>query len=534
MAFRFFTLILIFATLFGLLGLNLYRLQVKKTDYYVERALARDGVAEAQIRRGQIFFTDKHGSAIPIALNRDYPFVYAVPKEIEDPGVAARILAPLVNEGDERLEKDFSNKNNLYRLLIDKASVNQVSEIKNSNLKGVYSAKKLYRFYPYGSLASHLLGFVGVNDENIFPTGLYGVEKIYNGDLFDGKDLNLTIDRNLQAQSEEILKSLVEKFGASGGTIIIEDPKTGKILTLANVPDFDPSEYSKSPVNNFLNPAVSFVYEPGSVFKPITMAAGIDSQSFTSGTTFYDSGSVTLNGKTINNWNKKVYGKVTMTNVIEQSINTGAVFAERLIGNEKFLNYLKNFGLGENSQIDLPDEVFGSLRNLEKKRVEAIDFATASFGQGTAVTPIQMVNAFSVLANGGLLMRPYINNNLKPYVLRRVISVEAARQVTEMMKSAVLKAQVASIPGYQIAGKTGTAQVPDFKQGGYTDELIHTYIGFAPTSDPHFVILIKLDKPQADLAGGTVVPAFKELAQFVLNYYNIAPDRLNENLESRK
>jgi cell division protein FtsI/penicillin-binding protein 2 len=279
-----------------------------------------------------------------------------------------------------------------------------------------------------------------------------------------------------------------------------------------------------------LNPAIKSLYEPGSVLKVITMAAGIDSGKFTPDTTYYDSGSVTLNGKVIKNWDKKAYGKVTMTNVIENSINTGAVWAENKIGDDLFYNYLVGFGLNKPTGVDFLEERTGNLSNLETKKASDVDFATASFGQGVAVTPLELINAFSAIANGGKLMRPYFNAELKPQVIKQVISEEASRQVKAMMVSAVDKAGVATIANYRVAGKTGTAQVPDFKNGGYTLDVIDSYIGFAPVDNPRFIIFLKLDKPKgAPLAGLTVVPAFKDLAQFVLNYYNIPPDRLTTN-----
>jgi len=214
-------------------------------------------------------------------------------------------------------------------------------------------------------------------------------------------------------------------------------------------------------------------------------------------------------------------------NVLERSINTGAVWAERTIGHDIFYDYLVKFGLGEATNIDFPQERSGNLSNLQRKQASDIDFATASFGQGIAVTPLELINAFSAIANGGKLMRPFLNAELKPKINRQVISEISSHSLKEMMVSAVEKAEVAVIPGYQIAGKTGTAQVPDFIKGGYTLDVINTYIGFAPAEKPQFVILLKLDKPKgAPLAGLSVVPAFRELAQFVLNYYNIPPDKL--------
>jgi cell division protein FtsI/penicillin-binding protein 2 len=207
-------------------------------------------------------------------------------------------------------------------------------------------------------------------------------------------------------------------------------------------------------------------------------------------------------------------------------LNTGAAFAERQTGHPVFREYLKKFGFEDETGIDLPGEVAGDLRRLTPN-APAVAYATASFGQGVAVTALEVINAVSAIANGGMLMRPYVNMAAGPQEIRRVIQPETARAVAQMMVSAVDKAEVARIEGYTFAGKTGTAQVPDFVRGGYSDDVIHTYIGFGPTADPKFVVLLKLNKPAgAPLAGTTVVPAFRDLAQFLVNYYNIAPDRV--------
>lgn len=529
MALRFFLLILFFSFLYGSLGLKLYQLQIEKSFYYFEKAQARNQITNGRsINRGQIFFTDRNGNKNQAALNRDFPMIYAEPNKIKNPESVTEILAPVVNWEKQQLLKALDNPTILFRLLVDKASAEQIEKIKNLSLEGVAVGYNRHRLYPLQNLASHLLGFVGINEKFDLPTGLYGVEKFFNQVLAEGKDVQLTVDRVLQVQSEFILNDLIKKYKATGGTIIIQEPATGKILAMASKPDFNPNNYGRSPVRNFLNPAVQFIYEPGSVVKILTMAAGIDSGVVTPTTTFNDSGSVTLNGKTITNWDGKAYGKITMTEVIERSVNTGAVFVEKQIGHKNFYEYLQKFGLGELTKIDLPDETVGNIKFLNSKNAQDIDWATASFGQGIAVTPISLINAFSAIANGGTLMRPYVNAETRPEAIRRVISEETSRQIIKIMESAVEKANVAAIPYYRIAGKTGTAQVPDFQKGGYTDQFIHSYIGLAPASNPKFVILIKLDKPDAILAGLTVVPAFKELTQFILNYYNIPPDKLDQ------
>jgi len=534
-------LIFFFSILYLLLIFNIYNLQIEKRIYYLTKAETQErasGVFEAP--RGNIYFIDRNNNLIPAALNKDYSMIYAVPAEVQGDVKQsyAEKLAPIVNLPVEELEKILSKPNDLYELLIEKATPEQIKEIKNLNLKGIYIGSHLLRFYPFEDLASHVLGFVGPAGET--TNGRYGVESYFNemisgkaGEIKEnkiiepeaGKDLILTIDRNIQAQAEEVLKKLIEDYQATSGSVIVQEPQTGKILAMGNFPNFDPNNYSKFNIGTFLNPAVQLVYEPGSVFKLITMSAGIDSGKITPETTYTDTGSVTFNGKTIQNWDLKAHGLQTMTGVLEQSINTGAVFTQRKTGPDIFYNYLIKFGFNEPTGIALPGEVKGNINNL--KNGQDIDFATASFGQGVAVTPIGLISAISAIANDGVLMKPLILTDEKPQVTRRVISSETAKKITQMMVSAVEKNKIAVISNYSVAGKTGTAFVPDFNKKGYTDEVINTYIGFTPAFNPKFVILIKLDKPKGSpLAGQTVVPAFRELARFLLNYYNIAPDKL--------
>lgn len=504
---------------------NIYSLQIKKGGYYSARAASQHRAYDfSDPRRGGIYFYDKQGNKIAAAINRDYPVIFAVPKEIEDADEAANALAPILKIDSGKIKSLITKPDDLYELLSEKTTAEQVAKIQSLNIKGIYVDSENFRFYPLGSLAAHVLGFVGPSESDSVVKGRYGLESLYD-EFLKNNDLLLTIDRDIQAQAEKVMRSLIDKYSASGGTVIVQEPKTGKILAMGSYQNFDPNEYEKSPIKNFLNPAVQSIYEPGSVFKVITMAAGIDSGKITPETKFYDSGSLTLNGKTLKNWDLKAHGTVTMANVIEQSINTGAAFAERKTGHDIFYNYLLKFGFDEPTGIGLPGEVSGNLKNL-KSSFRDINFATAAFGQGVAVTPLQLIAAISAIANNGVLMEPRILKSESSLEVRRVTSEEAARKITAMMVSAVDKAEIAKISGYKVAGKTGTAQIPDFKNGGYSDEFIHSYAGFAPASDPRFAILIKIDKPKGvSLAGSTVVPAFRELAQFILNYYNIPTDK---------
>lgn len=511
------------------MGFYIYRLQVEKNNYYTAKAEAQRKIAGVANRhRGAIYFTDKNGNAIPAAVNKFHPIIFAVPKEIEDVEEAAGFLASILKLDMDRL-RIILKKNSLYELLTRQPTPEQVIQIQDLSLTGVYVDEEEVRFYPFNNLASQVLGFVGQTEEESGLVGKYGLELFYNDKLLkeglaSQADFYLTIDSNLQAKAEEVLTGMIKKHQANGGSAIIQESKTGKILAMAGYPNFDPNNYSRAELSSFLNPSVQNIYEPGSVFKVLTMAAGIDSGAITPETTFYDNGELAVRDRIIKNWDLKAHGLVSMTEVIEQSINTGAAFAEKQTGHKTFYDYLIKFGFSRPTQIDLPGELPGSLNNLTSFN-NSVNFATASFGQGISVTPIQLINAISAIANGGSLMRPLILVKDQPEELAAVITPETAQKVTAMMEGALRKAEIGHIEKYRLAGKTGTAQIPDFKRGGYTKEVINTYVGFGPISDPRFIILLKLDKPAgAPLAGQTVVPAFRELARFIIDYYNIPPD----------
>jgi len=526
---------------------QLYNLQLNKNAFFEGKAEAQQiasGVLNAN--RGTVYMTDKNGNRIPAILNKEFNVIYAVPKEVSDPDVVALNISKALDLSVPEVKRQLAKNNDQYEVLKVKASQEEVDAVKKLAIRGIYIKKEIGRFYPLGSLASHVLGYVSPVDEEekketgYAEKGRYGIEKQFNDELAgirgtikgdrievarDGRDITLTIDRNIQAQGEEILKKLVEDWHAESGTVIVQEPQTGKILAMGNYPTFDPNSYWDAEMKTFINQAVQSVYEPGSVMKPMTMAAGIDSGKITPDTAYNDTGSVTLNKRTIKNWDLKVYGRTTMTGVIEHSLNVGTVFAQRTMGNEIFKNYfIDRFAFGEPTGIALPGERNGDLTAMREGK--DINYATAAFGQGIAITPLKMLSAISAVANHGMLMKPIITADEQPQEIRRVISADTARQVAEMMVSAVYVNKLAEIPNYQVAGKTGTAYVPNFGGKGYSDDVVNTYEGFAPAYDPKFVILIKLERPKgAPLAGQTVVPAFRELAQFILNYYNIAPDR---------
>jgi len=350
----------------------------------------------------------------------------------------------------------------------------------------------------------------------------------------DGANLYLTLDQNIQYVVEQRMKALVEKWQAAGGCAIVMEPKTGAIRAMASFPNFDPNEYQDTKnADYFMNNCLQKIYEPGSVFKPVVMAAGLDTNKITPETTYTDTGAVQIGSYVIKNAQEKTYGLSSMTKVLERSINTGVIFVQRLIGGETFLKYIEAFGFDELTNIDLASEARGSLANIREDR--EINYATAAFGQGISVTPLQMASAIAAIANNGQLMRPYVVEKIvdvdgqetitEPQVIRQVMAPQNAAKLTAMLVSTVRNGyDKVKLPGYFVAGKTGTAQIPT--ANGYSvDETIHSFEGFAPAYNPKFLIFLKLDKPRGiNFASESLAPVFTDIAKYLFNYYEIPPE----------
>jgi cell division protein FtsI/penicillin-binding protein 2 len=533
MGIRFTIIILVFSLAYMSLGFRFYNLQIENGRQYL--AKAEDIIAGANLvepERGNIFFTDKNNNLMPAAIKKEYQNIVASPKDMADAEEAVEILSPILNITKDDLMAKIGNLKSSYVMLLKKVSDGVAKEIKNLGLDGIRVEKIETRFYPYGTLAAHILGFTRDN------VGQYGIESFYNEELEgvsndssagkwsgaeNGKDIELTIEPNVELQAEKTLSKLVSTYKAEGGLVIVGDPKTGEILAMAGTDNFDPNNYGSSSMASYLNKSVQEVYEPGSIFKIITMAAGIDSGKITSQTTYYDTGSVTIDGYTIENWDHKAHGTMTMAGVLEKSLNTGSIFAMQKMGKKTFWDYIERFGLNKKTGIDLPGERLSDTKNL--KSGGNANYATASFGSGIAVAPIRLWTSIASIANKGIMMKPHLVKS-EPQEIGRSVSEETAKKLTDILVTAVDNGKLATVNGYTVAGKTGTAFIPDLVNGGYTDDVINTYIGFAPASDPKFVILIRMDKAEgAPLAGQTIIPAFQELADFVLRYYEVPPDR---------
>lgn len=454
------------------------------------------------------------------------------------------------------------------RVLIKVAPGAASTTAEQLKIPGIGFDLQSFRYYPENEIAAHVLGFVSYsNDEG---NGKYGLEEFFNDELFGkygslkserggqgsviivndreyvkpiaGSDLILTLDRNVEFVACEKLKETVKKHQAEGGTVIVVNPKTGAIIAMCSVPDFNPNDYKNVPdIGVYNNPALFNQYEPGSVFKTVTMSIAIDQGKVSPATTYKDEGQIMINGwpKPIKNSDFSThgpYGVVDMNVVLENSLNTGAIFAMRQAGPKIFADYVKDYGFGERSGIELGAESTGSIGNLLSNKVREIDAATASFGQGLSVTPLQMVMSYQAIANKGIMMKPYIvqaivrdgqREEMVPKQLRQVISPKTAATISAMLVNVVENghSKRAYIDGYYIGGKTGTAQVA--LNGGYsTDKYIHTFIGIAPIDEPAFVMLTKIDAPKdVEFAEGSALPLWTEIADFMLKYYQVPKTR---------
>jgi len=434
------------------------------------------------------------------------------------------------------------------------------------NLNGVDLTPIPHRFYPGGPLASQVLGFVAYNQAGRL-VGYFGVEGFYNSLLSgrmvegieqvvpfeaqpdptpaEGADLYLTLDRDIQYLVEVTMADAIARYGAVSGTIIVMDPKTGEILGMSSWPTFDPNNYVQYPPTDPENPAVGGQYEPGSTFKILTMAAALDSGKVTPQTPFVDTGFIEVGGVPIRNWDGGAWGPVDMVGCLQHSLNVCMASLSTSLGPNVFYNYLSAFGIGHLTSVDLATETPGHLKKPGDPDWFDSELGTNSFGQGVAVTPIQLVTAVSAVANGGTMMQPHILlrvqdggsvHTTRPQVLGRPIKPETAATLSEMLAQSLERGEGGNdvlVPGYRIAGKTGTAQIP--MPGGYDpSRSIASFIGWGPVDDPRFVVLVKLDRPATSIWGSeTAAPVFSSLVRRLVVLMEIPPDDARRALQSQ-
>ncbi len=548
------------------IGWRLFVLQVLQRQFYADLAESqRDRYSNFVPDRGTIYALDPKSpdGKFPVAVNKTLYTVYANTRAIKNPAEAANALAPVLEMDMPVLLEKLSRKDAPYVPLKPKADDDLMAEVKALNLAGIGFDPSKYRYYPEKSSFSQAVGFYGSDDAGN-RVGRYGVEGHWQSELSgtsaavaaddslgnligganrfiaakDGDDLTLTLDRNIQYVTCTKLREAVIRHQADTGSAIVMNPNTGAVMAICNVPDFDPNDLSAvTDVGAFNDRAVFSAYEPGSIFKAVTMAAAIDAGKVTPNSTYVDEGSVKIGPFTIQNSDHKAHGLQTMTQVLDESLNTGTIYASRLVGSQQFLKYVEAFGFGSPLGIDLDTESSGNIESLRKKG--DIWSATASFGQGITVTPLQMASAYSAIANGGKLMKPYVVGSIahadgtaetvEPEVIRQVITKRAAALVSGMLVSVVEKGhgKKAAVPGYFVAGKTGTAQVPSPDGHGYLKGVnIGSFAGFAPVDNPAFVIVVELDNPKdVQWAESSAGPLFGDIAKYLLQYLQIPPER---------
>jgi stage V sporulation protein D (sporulation-specific penicillin-binding protein) len=495
--------------------------------------------------------------------------IIAIPPQISDKEEAARLLAPVIGMDEENLFELLSKKSaSVYikRLVEDEVA----REVRKLGIKGISFSQETKRFYPHGSLASQLIGFVGIDE------GLSGLEHYYELTLKgrdgriefqsdakgrqipqgvqsyikpkDGNDLVLTIDQTIQYIMEREMERVMLGSKPKSIIAIAVDPQSGEVLGIAGKPDYDPNRFADFPQELWKLPPVTNTFEPGSTYKLVTLSAAIEEGKYRANEGFYCGGSILVAGHSIGCWTRGRggHGSIDFTEVVLGSCNPGFITLGNRIGSDKLLQYINAFGFGARTGIDVPGEGTGLI--FTDKQFGPLEAATSSFGQGVSVTPIQQIMAVAAIANGGYLMKPYIVSEIRdsegnvlekkePQVVRRILSAETTREVTRIMELVVTEGSGmnAYIEGYRIAGKTGTAQ--KVGPGGVYigGEYILSFVGFAPAEDPQIVLYIAVDAPQAGPQWGSQVsaPMFKRMMNDILNYLNVPSSQTQVNTQPK-
>jgi len=482
--------------------------------------------------------------------------ISASPKIISNPAKTAERLAPLLEMPQETLVNILDGEE-AWVPIVNNVTQEVGGTLLEWNIIGLMVEPHTKRIYPEGGLGAHLVGFV--NDNGY---GFYGVEGYYDsmlrgrpgfqrgdhspfGEIIplggvdfvpptSGPTLYLTINRSVQHYLEQEIEKAVIQYKAQRGSVVVLNPKTGAILGMANYPAYNPNTYATTDEKLFPNPIVSEQYEPGSVFKMVTMAAGLDANVVLPETTLYDAGAIEVGGRVIYNWDRQAHKMVDMVDILAQSLNVGMAQVAVALGPDRFYTYVKRFGFGRLTEVDLGSEGPGTLKTPKNATWHESDLGANSFGQGIAVTPLQIASAVGSIANKGLLMKPYIVQRIvdnerdvevTPVVIRRAVSEETATTLTTMLVDALDRSDSqAQIPGYKVAGKTGTAEIPI--PGGYHPTLtLASFVGYLPADDPELVILVIIDRPTTSRWGSkTATPTFRQIAERLVVLLGIPPD----------
>lgn len=553
----------------ALLIVKLYFLQIVKGNNFSEEADRQYvNVSRGLFDRGNVLFTTKNGSLVSAATLKTSYILSINPKNIIDSESVYKQLSEYITLDPAIFYSKTSKKDDPYEEILKRIPEDIIKKIEPLNIPGVIIEKERWRYYPGNTIAAPLIGFVGYNKDSVLE-GRYGIEKYYEdvlkrdsenlyvnvfAEIFSNisktfsknkekeGDIITTIEPEVQGFVDKEAEDTSKRWRSPQTGIVVIDPKSGEIYAMGNSPTFDLNNFSKEKdLSVFSNPSISNSYEIGSVMKAITMVSGIDSGVVDSKSTWTDYGFVTLDGKKITNVDKNPRGKATMQDVLSHSMNTGSTYIMQKMGKEKFVEYLQKFGIGVETGIDLPNEVAGNINNLKSPR--DLEYATASFGQGISLTPINATRAFSVLANGGKLITPHVVKKINYKVgiskkisytdeARQVVSKEATEDVSRMLVEVVDKALVGGkykIEHYSVAAKTGTAQMarPANEGGGYyPDKFLHTFFGYFPAYNPKFLVfLYTIDPKDINFGSQTLSEPFFNIVKYLINYYEIPPDR---------
>jgi len=549
--FRISTILVFFCLVSFIIAGRAFQLQVLKRDQLCK-------LAERQYKKN-IPLVPKRGTIYTrgyeeLAVTVEVDSIYAEPDSIDTPKLTAKRLASLLPLSRKELEDNLSSSKS-FVWLARKVTPSTIERVKSLNIRGIGFVKENRRFYPNGELASHAVGFSGIDG-----TGLGGIELAHDAqikgktelvraerdalgkrtlpmdlgfeDSLAGNSVVLTIDKTIQYTAEKELAEAVRKSGAKGGTAIVMDPKSGEVLAMANYPQFNPNDLSSCSQAALKNRAIVDTYEPGSTFKVFLLAAALEEGVVRPGDKFNcEKGSMELAGKVIHDTHK--HGTLTVREIMKFSSNIGSAKIAAKLGKERFYDYITSFGFGSPTGIELNGEGSGILRSM--KTWSKLELANVSFGQGVSVTPLQLTTAFSAIANGGYLMKPYLVKDIldkdgkvikrnQPQIVKKIISGETALKVTEMLRDAVAEGGTgteAALNGYDVAGKTGTAQKVSGGRGYTENKHVASFIGFVPAESPELVVLVAIDEPEGIQYGGIVAaPAFKAIAETSLRYLN--------------
>lgn len=550
-----------------LLG-RLYQLQILQHDALQERGNQQYvHTVQDYFNRGSIYFTTKGGEQVSAATIQTGYVLAADPQRVDDPAATAAALAGVIELDEDEFVSRVSDTTRRYIEIKPQVTQAVADQIIALDLSGVQLYRNQWRYYPGGSLAARTIGFVGyTSDPTEGLAGRYGLERRYDDTLdrkeerllvnffaeifanvgniiFDARDesagdIVTTIEPTVARMLDRQLQATHEQWGSQLTGGIVMHPDTGEVYALSAVPTFDLNDRSDVSIEDFRNPLIQDVYEMGSIIKPLTVAAGLDSGAVTPYSTYYDAGSIELNGYRIHNFDGIGRGTVDMQEVLNQSLNTGVAHVVQEMGKTEFRSYFKALQLGSETGIDLPNEAQGLVSNLDSPR--DVEYATASFGQGIATSPISTVRALATLANGGKLISPHIadrvvyeDGDVHEFHYppgEQVFTAETSEQISRMLTTVVdeaLRHGEVALPHHTVAAKTGTAQIADAQNGGYYDDrYLHSFFGYFPAYDPQFIVFLYTVEPHDVLyASETLTEPFMEMTKFLINYYDIPPDR---------